>query len=144
MKSAHSPQFLPAWIRSTATLLALAIGLHALAPSALAGPITSVEMFAATDRAADLNTIQQALEHKVVKQRMGELGFTEGEIQLRLANASDAELHQLATQSETMMAGGVLGLVISVLVIVLLVFLVMRVSATTPVPAASVTISQTA
>jgi len=144
MKSSRSPHFLPAWIRATATLLALAVGFHALAPSALAGPITSVEMFAVTDRAADLNTIQHALEHKVVKQRMGELGFTEGEIQLRLAHASDAELHQLAAQSETMMAGGVVGFVISLLVIVLLVFLVMRVSATTPVPAAGAKLSRTA
>lgn len=143
MKSLAPTNRMPSWIRSTAALLACVFGLHALAPSAQAGPISSFDMLAGSTRAADLNTIQQALEHKMVKQRMGELGFTAGEIQLRLANASDAELHQLATQSETMMAGGVIGLVISLLVIVLLVMLVMRVS-TTAVPAVDTKIAQTA
>lgn len=143
MKSLASANRLPSWIRSTAALLACAFGFHALAPSAHAGQISSFDLLAGSARTADLNTIQQALEHKVVKQRMGELGFTADEIQLRLANASDAELHQLATQSETMMAGGVIGLVISLLVIVLLVFLVMRVSAT-PVSAVDAKIAQTA
>ena len=128
---------MPSWIRSTAMLLAAAIGLHALAPSALAGPITSVEMLAGSTRAADLATIQQALEHKVVNQRMTELGFTPAEIQLRLAQASDAELHQLATESEKLMAGGVAGLLISLLVIILLVFLILRVSDNGTLPAAN-------
>ena len=64
---------------------------------------------------------------------MEELGFTPAEIQQRLAQATDAELHQLATESEAMMAGGVAGLIISVLVIILLVVLIMRVSAIEPV-----------
>lgn len=135
MKSVSS-SFLPVWIRSTATLLALAFGLHALAPSALAGPISSREILAESTRAADLTTIQQALEHKVVKQRLGELGFTADEIQVRLAQASDAELHQLATESEKLMAGGVAGLLISLLVIILLVLLIMRISAVESLPAA--------
>lgn len=127
----RSPSLSPSWIRSTATLLALAVGLHAFAPSALAGPISSVEMISdsLSTRTADLATIQQALEHKVVSQRMAELGFTPDEIQLRLTHASDAELHQLATESEKLMAGGVAGLLISLLVIVLLVALILRVTA---------------
>ncbi len=137
MKSVSIPSAMPSWIRSTALLLAAAIGLHALAPSALAGQISSVEMLAGSTRAADLVTIQKALEHKVVNQRMTELGFTSTEIQLRLANASDAELHQLATESEKLMAGGVAGLLISLLVIILLVFLIMRVSEHQSLPAAN-------
>ncbi|AOS44435.1 hypothetical protein Verru16b_01497 [Lacunisphaera limnophila] len=135
MKSLLSSS-LPTWIRSTAALLALSFGLHAIAPSALAGPISSVEMLAGSTRTADLAKIQQALEHKVVNQRLGELGFTSAEIQLRLAQASDAELHQLATESEKVMAGGVTGLLISLLVIILLVFLILRVSENGTLPAA--------
>lgn len=135
MKSALSQRSFPAWIRSTATCLALAFGLHALAPTALAGPVSSREILVESTRASDLATIQQALEHKVVKQRMSELGFTSDEIQLRLANASDAELHQLATESEKLMAGGVAGLLISLLVIILLVFLILRVSESGTIPA---------
>lgn len=128
MKTTSSFSILPSWIRSTALVLAAVIGLHGLAPSALAGPIASVEMLAGSTRAADLSTIQLALEHKVVNQRMAELGFTPAEIQLRLERASDAELHQLASESEKLMAGGDAGIIISVLVIILLVFLILRVS----------------
>jgi hypothetical protein len=127
----------PSWIRSTALLLVAAIGLHALAPSALARPISSVEVLAGSTGAADLAKIQQALEHKVVNQRLIELGFTPAEIQLRLAQASDAELHQLATESEKLMAGGAAGLLISLLVIILLVFLILRVSDNGTLPAAN-------
>ncbi len=116
-----------AWIRRLLPALILAAGFHGLAPVALAGPIASSEMLTDSTRTTDLATIQQALEHKVVQQRLGELGFTGAEIQQRLDHATDAELHQLATESEAMMAGGITGLVISVLVIILLVFLIMRV-----------------
>lgn len=135
MKSVASSSRMPSWIRSTSLLLVAAFGLNALAPSALARPISSVEMLAGSTRAADLATIQKALEHKVVNQRLGELGFTQAEIQFRLAQASDAELHQLATESEKVLAGGVTGLLISLLVIVLLVFLILRVSSNETIPA---------
>lgn len=140
MKSS-SIKSLPAWIRSTSTFLVLTIGLHAIAPSALAGPITSREILVESTRTTDLATVQQALEHKVVMQRMAELGFTPEEIQSRLALASDAELHQLATESEKMLAGGAAGLVISVLIIIILVVLIMRITANEPVPTADVMVA---
>jgi hypothetical protein len=134
MKSALSSSCLPIWIRATSTLLVLALGLHAIGPSALAGPISTRDMplFEST-RTTDLATIQQALEHKVVQQRLAELGFTPDEIQTRLALASDAELHQLATESERMMAGGVAGALVTVLVIIILVVLIMRLTANKPI-----------
>ena len=126
MKSLHPAGKMPSWIRTLATTMALVIGFYSAAPLALAGPISSVEIVTDSTRTADLATVQLALEQKVVQQRLSELGFSQGEIEMRLAQASDAELHQLAVQSETLMAGGDGGIIITVLVIVILVILIMR------------------
>jgi predicted PurR-regulated permease PerM len=111
---------------SFAMALALAAGLLAVAPVASASAIPSTAILSDTTRATDLATIQQALESKQVQQRLGELGFTDAEIQQRLANANDTELHQLATQSQAIMAGGDGGIIITVLLIVLLVMVILR------------------
>lgn len=118
---------LPAWIRPLGLILAFAAGLFAVVPGANAGVISSTAILSETTRVTDLAAIQCSLEHKQVQQRLAELGFTDAEVQQRLANASDAELHQLAIQSEAMMAGGDGGIIITVLVIILLVYLIMRV-----------------
>lgn len=126
MKSLHTVGKFPTWIRALATTMALVIGLCSAAPLALAGPVSSVDIVSDSTRTADLASVQQALESKVVQQRLSELGFTQTEIESRLAQASDAELHQLAVQSETLMAGGDGGIIITILVIVILVILIMR------------------
>lgn len=104
----------------------LVAGLFVAAPRASASAISSTAIAAESTRATDLATVRQVLEHKQVQQRLGELGFTDAEIQQRLANANDAELHQLATQSEAVMAGGDGGIIITVLLIVLLVMVILH------------------
>ncbi len=120
------------WIRFIACSLVLALGLHALAPSALAGPLSSSAYLAESTREADLATIQSTLENKVVQERLAELGFTPLEVQQRLAHATDAELHQLATESEALAAGGVAGLIVTVLLIILLVVVILRITLNEP------------
>ena len=107
--------------------LALAACLLVSAPIASADPISSTVILSESGRSSDLATIQHALEQKQVQQRLGEMGFTTDEINQRLANANDSELHQLATQSQAIMAGGDGGIIITVLLIVLLVFAIMRI-----------------
>lgn len=97
------------------------------APIVSADPISSTVILSDSARSSDLATIQHALEQKLVQQRLGEMGFTTDEINQRLANANDSELHQLATQSQAIMAGGDGGIIITVLLIVLLVFAIMRI-----------------
>ena len=97
------------------------------APVASAGPLSSTAVVSESVRTSDLDSIQQALEHKQVEQRLGELGFTNSEISQRLANANDVELHQLAIQSQTILAGGDGGIIVTVLLIVLLVIVIMRI-----------------
>ncbi len=111
-----------------AIVLALVLGLHGLTPSSYGSLILSEPVSMEATRAADLATIQQMLELKVVQHRLETLGFSQNEIALRLSMASDADLHQLATQSEDVLAGGAAGLVVTVLVIILLVLLILRIT----------------
>ena len=129
MSSNRNINRLPAGLRYITIVLALLIGMHGLTPALYGSQIMSEPVALEDVRAADLATIQQMLEMKVVQHRLEELGFTQDEIAARLAMASDADLHQLATQAEDVLAGGALGLVVTILVIILLVMLVLRIAA---------------
>lgn len=119
---------MPAGLRTIAIVLALVVGMHGLTPSSYGAPIMSAPVSMEDARAADLATIQQALELKVVQHRLDALGFTQDEIAVRIAMASDADLHQLATQSEDVLAGGAVGLLVTVLLVILLVLVIMRIA----------------
>jgi hypothetical protein len=138
MKSTSWIPTLSSRTRTLATTLVVALSLHAMVPSGLAGPISSTGIVAASGRTVDLATIQSALEHKVVQQRLQDLGFTPTEIQQRLKQASNSELHQLAVESEKVMAGGDGGFIVTVLIIVLLVLLIMRIAAVESQPVTDV------
>src|SRR5215467_6783892 len=75
------------------------------------------------DRAQDLQTVQAVLEHKVVRQRLLELGLSDEEINGRLNRLSDAQLHQAAMQINSLLPGGsldgALGTILTVLLIIL-------------------------
>jgi hypothetical protein len=127
MSSKRRMRRIPAGIRHIAIVLAVLFGIQSLVPSAYGYPILSEPVSMEDARAADLATIQQMLETKVVQHRLEELGFTQDEIALRLEMASNADLHRLATQSEDLMAGGAVGLVVAVLVVILLVVVILRI-----------------
>ncbi len=74
-----------------------------------------------TTREADVRSVQTALESKVVKQRLRELGLTDAEINERLSRLSDRQIHQLATQIHALNAGGDAGAVVGILLLVFLV-----------------------
>lgn len=80
------------------------------------------------DRDADIDRIQRFIETKIVRERLAELNFTKEEITSRLAELSDAQLHDIATQIDNLKAGGDsgLGVVIAVLVIIILVIIIIR------------------
>lgn len=90
-----------------------------LAPSREAG---------SAQRTADMKTIQTTLESKIVRERLQKLGLSEKEIEWRLGQLSDQELHKLAKDVDTLAAGGIIEAVLVVVVLVLLIlFLVKRV-----------------
>jgi hypothetical protein len=51
-------------------------------------------------------TIQRALEQKLVNERLKDLGYTDDEIKARLDRLSDAEVHGLASQLDSLMPAG--------------------------------------
>jgi hypothetical protein len=79
------------------------------------------------DRAADINKIQKVLETKMVRQRLEKLGYAQEEINSRLAQLSDQQIHNLALQIDDIKVGGDgLGIVIALLVIAILVVLLIQ------------------
>ncbi len=76
------------------------------------------------ERMTDLAKVRTALETKMVSQKLKQLGFSSEEIQSRLGQLSDSQLHKLAVKADEMRVGGDgLGVVIAVLAIAILVVL---------------------
>ncbi len=79
------------------------------------------------DRAADMEKIQKTLETKMIRERLEKLGFTQDEINSRLGQLSDRQMHQLALHLDDLKVGGdALGIVIALLVITILVVLLLQ------------------
>lgn len=108
--------------------LAIAMFVIGIAPRVDAG-IAPSEIVALTevDRTADFEKIQKVLEMKVVTERLAQLGLTQDEIQKRLYQLSDQQIHQIALQLDELKVGGdALGVIIALLVIALLVLLIIQ------------------
>jgi hypothetical protein len=75
------------------------------------------------DRPSDLQKIQKFLEMKMVGERLKDFGYTPDEIQSRLDQLSDPQVHQLALQIDNLKVGGddALGILVALLVIAILV-----------------------
>ena len=112
--------------KRTSILLIFVWSLISLVPRVEAAFIPSSDSRTGLMRNQDTQTIQKALENKIVKQRLQDLGYSEKEIQERLNQLSDEEVHSLAMQIDSLSQGGILGLVIAVLVIVVLVLVIMK------------------
>jgi len=116
------------FMKSIAAYLACAIFIIGIAPRvdasfAPSGILHQVQ----TDRTADLATLQKALEQKMVKERLANLGLTSDEIQARLGQLSDQQLHNVAKQLDDLKVGGDgIGIVIGILIIAILVVLLIQ------------------
>ncbi len=81
-------------------------------------------------RSSDLKTIQGALESKILRERLKQYGLSESEINSRLANMSDKEVHQFASKIHTVSPGGdftVIGILVFIVLILFIVYLAKRV-----------------
>ena len=116
-------------MKSIAAYLACAIFIRGIAPRVDASFVPSgILPLAGTDRTADLATLQTALEQKMVKERLANLGLTHDEIQTRLGQLSDQQLHNVARQLDDLKVGGDsgIGIVVGILVIAILVVLLIQ------------------
>ncbi len=82
---------------------------------------------AGESRLQDLATIQKALEMKVISESLEKMGYSKAEIQSRLGQMSDEQIHQFATRIDDVRAGGDgLGVVIAILIIIILVIVILQ------------------
>ncbi|MCL0036747.1 PA2779 family protein [Thermodesulfovibrionales bacterium] len=116
------------FMKQVSWCLVFAMLIIGIAPKAEAGFVPS-ELIAISevDTTADLNTIQRAIESEIVAERLKELGFTQDEINDRLLQLSDEQIHQFAQQVDELKVGGdIAGGIIALLVITVLVLVIME------------------
>jgi hypothetical protein len=80
----------------------------------------------ATMREIDELKVRRALENKIVAGQLKSRGLTKEEVSAKLNKMSDEQVHQMASLTDRIPAGGdaALGIVIALLVIVALVLLI--------------------
>ncbi len=109
--------------------LVVAMFIISVAPRVEAGLAPSeIIALAQADRAADLEKIQNVLEVKAISQRLTQFGLTNDEIQSRISQLSDQQVHQIALQLDDLKVGqdDALGLIIALLVIAILVVIILK------------------
>ena len=78
-------------------------------------------------RALDVEKIRTALEQKLVRQRLQDLGFSADEISTRLSELTDGQIHYFATRLDDLKVGGDgFAFVIVVLLIIALILLIVQ------------------
>ncbi len=116
------------FMKHVAWYLVIALFIISIVPRADAGLAPSeVVTLAEIDRNADIEKIQQVLEKKALKERLLQLGLTKDEIQKRLNQLSDQQIHQIALQLDNLKVGGdAVGIIIALLIIAILVILILQ------------------
>ena len=116
-------------LRHVAVLMLVSFGILSFAPRVDAAYVSNYDMLSSTieNKDADMDTIQQTLESKMVVERLEALGYSKEEISDRLAMLTPEERHDLATRIDSLQSGqGAWGIVIGVLVVVLIVLLILH------------------
>lgn len=116
------------FMKQIAWYLVVAMFVIGIAPRVDAGLAPS-EVIALTqvDRQADLGKIQKVLETKMIRDRLEQYGLTQDEINARLAQLSDQQVHNFALQIDDLKVGGDgLGIIIALLVIAILVVILIQ------------------
>ena len=113
-------------VRRIAMMLVFVMGLISFMPHVEASFVPSDESSSSISRQEDMATILRALEQKLVKERLKDLGYTDEEIKARLDRLSDAEIHSFAAQLDSLTpAGDGVGIVIALLLIAILVIVIL-------------------
>lgn len=115
------------FMRQVAWYLVFAMFIIGIAPKVDAG-IAPSEIIALqqVDRQADLAKIQKVIESKMIRDRLEQYGLTKDEINTRLSQLSDQQIHNFALNLDDLKVGGDgLGIVIALLVIAILVVILL-------------------
>jgi hypothetical protein len=110
------------FIKYLAGYLVVAMFVIGITPRAYADFSPSEVIGSPANRDSDLQKIQSVIEMKMVGERLRSLGFTEEEINKKLNQLSDSQLHELALQLDELKVGGD-GAATAVIIILLLAIL---------------------
>ena len=94
------------WMKYILWYLIGAMFVIGITPRAFAGFSPSEVTSLAFDRPSDLEKVRKVLEMRVVREKLKEFGFTTNEIEKRLSELSDDQIHQIALQIDELKVGG--------------------------------------
>ncbi|OHE59242.1 MAG: hypothetical protein A2Z47_07635 [Thermodesulfovibrio sp. RBG_19FT_COMBO_42_12] len=109
--------------------LVIAMFIIGITPRVDAGLAPSeIIAIARIDRSADLGKIQKFLEVKAISERLSQLGVTQDEIQKKLTQLNDQQIHQIALQLDDLRIGqgDAFAIIIALLVITILVIVILK------------------
>jgi hypothetical protein len=118
------------WKKYVASYLVIAMFIIGVTPRVYAGfsPSEAISILS-FDRSSDLEKIRKVLEMKMVREKLKDLGFTPNEIENRLSQLTDPQIHQLALNLDELQVGGSgLAVLIVILLIVIIAGVVIYVS----------------
>jgi hypothetical protein len=95
------------WIKMLSCYLVVAMFVLGITPRIYAGFSPSEAVSNLTfDRSSDLEKIRKVLEMKMVRERLKNFGFTPEEIEKKLSQLDDQQIHQLALNLDELKVGG--------------------------------------
>ncbi|MEJ7619255.1 MAG: PA2779 family protein [Aquificaceae bacterium] len=78
-------------------------------------------------REEDIAKIQRALESKQLQEKLRAYGLTKEEVEKKLSELNDEQIHMLAKASERVLAGGdAIGIAIGILIIAILLVILLK------------------
>ena len=95
------------WAKVVACYLVMVMFVLGITPRVFAGfsPSEAVSIFN-FDRSSDIDKIRKVLEMKMVRERLKNFGFTPDEIEKKLIQLDDQQIHQLALNLDELKVGG--------------------------------------
>ncbi len=94
------------WMKMISCYLVVAMFVLGITPRLYAGFSPSEAVSILTfDRSSDLEKIRKALEMKMVRERLKNFGFTPNEIEKKLSQLEDQQIHQLALSLDDLKVG---------------------------------------
>jgi hypothetical protein len=109
------------WQKTVVHVLVLALlsaGSPIVAQAEIIGTLAGIE---SSQRTADLAKLSEVLARDEARARMRALGVDEGQVEMRLARLTDAELNALAKRVDEMPAGAGILEVVGIVFVVLLI-----------------------
>jgi len=108
-------------VRSVSLLLIMCLGVTAITiPAAQAGLVSTQAALAQQNARHNRDRLQNLLARAEVRAGLQARGVDPAQVQARVASLNDAEAQQLATQLDTLPAGGGLELVLLVFILLLI------------------------